>query len=153
MNATQHTLLARALIDANGGVDACCKPVTRVERSQLYAYRDFNSGAFMPADVIDALESRCGNPVYSSFLCSQIQPETPQAACVVDEAADVDEAANDVFRYIRHIRGGGGDLTPAQKREAHALLMRVDKESAELRAVLGDAAPADGDGAAAGGAS
>lgn len=135
MHSDQHTLLARALIDANGGVDACCKPVTRVERSQLYAYRAFGSGAFMPVDVIDALETRCKIPVYSSFLFHQIKAEAPQA-CLVEEAADVDEAGNDVFRFIRHAKAEGKELSPAQKREATALLMRVDQESAELRAML-----------------
>lgn len=141
MNRTQHVLLARALIDANGGVDACCKPVTRVERSQLYAYRDFNSGVYMPADVIDVLESRAKNPVYSQFLFSQVQAE-PQSACVVQEAADVDEAANDVWRFIRHAAAEGRELTETEKREAERLLQRVDRENAELRAVLNMAAPA-----------
>lgn len=140
MNRTQHVLLARALIDANGGVDACCKPVTRVERSQLYAYRDFNSGVYMPADVIDVLESRAKNPVYSQFLFSQVQAE-PQSACVVQEAADVDEAANDVWRFIRHAAAEGRELTETEKREAERLLQRVDRENAELRAVLNMAAP------------
>lgn len=140
MNRIQHVLLARALIDANGGVDACCKPVTRVERSQLYAYRDFNSGVYMPADVIDVLESRAKNPVYSQFLFSQMQAE-PQTACVVQEAADVDEAANDVWRFIRHAAAEGRELTETEKREAERLLQRVDRENAELRAVLNMAAP------------
>ncbi|MGW8705437.1 hypothetical protein ACWGLL_06880 [Brevundimonas sp. NPDC055814] len=134
MNATQHTLLARALIDANGGVDACCSPVTRVERSQLYAYRQFDSGVFMPADVIDALETRCGNPVYSSFLFSQVKAE-PQTACLVQEAADVDEAGNDVWRFLRRA-AEQGPLTESQRREAERLLQRVDRETAELRAVI-----------------
>ena len=135
MNRTQHVLLARALIDANGGVDACCKPVTRVERSQLYAYRDFNSGVYMPADVIDVLESRSKNPVYSQFLYSQVHAE-PQTACVVQEAADVDEAGNDVWRFLRHLAAEGRDLTAAERQEAERLLQRVDRETAELRAVL-----------------
>lgn len=135
MNPTQHVLLARALIDANGGVDACCKPVTRVERSQLYAYRDFNSGVFMPADVIDALESRSKNPVYSQFLFSQVQAE-PQTACVVQEAADVDEAGNDVWRFLRKAASDGQPLTETARREVERLLQRLDRETAELRAVL-----------------
>ena len=135
MNRTQHVLLARALIDANGGVDACCKPVTRVERSQLYAYRDFNSGVYMPADVIDVLESRSKNPVYSQFLFSQVQAE-PQTACVVQEAADVDEAGNDVWRFLRHLAVEGRDLTAGERQEAERLLQRVDRETAELRSVL-----------------
>lgn len=135
MNATQHTLLARALIDANGGVDACCAPVTRVERSQLYAYRQFDSGVFMPADVIDALESRCGNPVYSSFLFNQVEAK-PETNCVVQEAADVDEAGNDVWRFLRRAAAEGGPLTEIHRREAERLLQRVDRETAELRAVI-----------------
>lgn len=135
MNANQHTLLARALIDANGGVDACCSPVTRVERSQLYAYRQFDSGVFMPADVIDALETKCGNPVYSSFLFGQVEAR-PQSNCLVQEAADVDEAGNDVWRYLRRAVADGRPLNESQRREAERLLQRLDRETAELRAVI-----------------
>lgn len=139
MNRTQHVLLARALIDANGGVDACCKPVTRVDRSQLYAYRDYNSETYMPADVIDALESRAKNPVYSQFLFSQV-PVEPQTACVVQEAADVDEAGNDVWRFLRK-EAHDGTLTESQRREVERLLQRVDRETAELRAVISQGEP------------
>lgn len=135
MNDIQHTLLARALIDACGGVDACCKPATRVGQSQLYSYREFGSGAFMPADVIDALESRCKIPVYSQFLLSQVQAE-PQTACVVQEAADVDEAGNDVWRFLRKAAADGQPLTENTRREVERLLQRLDRETAELRAVL-----------------
>jgi hypothetical protein len=135
MNAIQHALLARALIDANGGVDACCKPVTRVERSQLYAYRDPNAGAFMPADIIDTLERRCGNPVYSAFLYNQISVEPPTED-VLQEAADVDEAGNDVWRFIRRKLGEGGTLSENDRREAERLLKHAEVQTAELRAVI-----------------
>lgn len=135
MNATQHALLARALIDACGGVDACCKPTTRIERSQMYAYRTIGSGAYMPADVIDALEKRCANPVYSSFIASQISVE-PDTDCLVDEAADVDEAANDVWRFLRRIGVEPRPFTENERREAERLVQRLERETAELRTLL-----------------
>ena len=135
MNATQHMLLARALIGANGGVDACCAPVTRVERSALYAYQNERSGKFMPADVIDALENRCKNPLYSLFLASQITVQ-PDSECVVQEAADVDEAGNDVWRFLRRAAAEGRDLSDNDRKEAERLLQRCDREIAELRALV-----------------
>lgn len=140
MNAIQHALLARALIDANGGVDACCKPVTRVERSQLYAYRDANAGAFMPADIIDVLERRCGNPVYSAFLYNQIDVEAPTED-IVQEAADVDEAGNDVWRFLRHRLADAPELSENDRREAERLLKQVEVQTAELRAVINRGKP------------
>ncbi|WP_312687247.1 hypothetical protein [Brevundimonas nasdae] len=138
MNVKQHALVAKALIDANGGVDACCKPTTRVERSALYAYQNEKSGLFMPADVIDALETRCKNPLYSMFLASQIEV-TPDTNCVVQEAADVDEAGNDVWRYLRRVAAEADPAMPLSennRREAERLLQRLDREVAELRAVV-----------------
>lgn len=135
MNEIQHALLSKALIDAGGGVDACCKPVTRVERSALYGYMKAGSGSFMPADVIDALEKKCGNPLYSQFLASQVSVR-PESECVVQEAADVDEAGNDVWRFLRRTAADGRTLSANERQAAEGLLQRVDREVAELRMLL-----------------
>lgn len=137
MTPLQHALLATALIDANGGVDACRKPTTRVDQSALYKYRDPASGAFMPADVIEVLEKRCANPLYSGMLFGLVEPPAPATDCVVQEAADVDEAGNDVWRFIRRTMGETPrPLTPNEHREAEALLQRLEREVAELRLIL-----------------
>lgn len=134
MNARQHTLLARALIDACGGVDACRKPTTRVEQSQLYAYRDFNSGVFMPADIIDRLESICKIPVYSQFLF-----EPHQAAvtvdCVVEAGCDVAEAGTDLQRLVR-VAAKDGELSENEKRSIEEQLQALETKARQLRAAL-----------------
>lgn len=136
MNATQHALLAHALIDACGGVDACCYPVTRVERSALYKYRDPKSGVFMPADVIEALETKAKNPLYSGMLFGQVEVDAPTDDAI-QEAADVDEAGNDVWRFIRRTMSEGArPLNENEHREAERLVLRVEREAAELRQIL-----------------
>lgn len=126
MNATQHTLLARALIDACGGVDACCKPVTRVDRTRLYAYRDFNSGAFMPADVIEQLESRCQNPVYSAFLFHNRPAQTPEQR-LESLGFLIGEGGVAIQKAIR-LALDDGDVTPIEARAIEELVL----EHAEL---------------------
>ncbi len=134
MNANQHTLLARALIDACGGVDACCKPVTRVERTQLYAYRDFNSGVFMPADVIETLESRCGNPVYSSFLFHARGDGTPveQLEAV---AYQLGEGGMELQRAIR-IACADGELSETERRDLEALFLQQEERLRNGRSAM-----------------
>ena len=134
MNARQHTLLARALIDACGGVDACCKPVTRVERSQLYAYRDFNSGVFMPADIIDRLESICGNPVYSQFLFEPHQGTTGDI-CAVTAGCEAGEAGTDLQRLIRTALQDD-DLNEAEAREIEAAIQLLENKAKQARAAI-----------------
>jgi hypothetical protein len=136
-------MLARLLIDACGGVDACCKPVTRVERSQLYAYRDYENPACMPADVIAALESRCGNPVYSTFLF-----EAGQAACEARATAQVGASADQVhiaaFQLWERARDAlaDDDLNEHEKRDLEAILIRLEGFARDMRASL-DAACKD----------
>ncbi|WP_292065956.1 hypothetical protein [Brevundimonas sp. UBA7664] len=134
MNATQHTLLARALIDACGGVDACCKPVTRVERSQLYAYRDFNSGVFMPADIIEQLESRCENPVYSAFLFHSRPAKTPAARL---EAVGflIGEGGVAIQRAIR-LAAEDGELSDNEKRGIEEMCLEHEDLLRQARASM-----------------
>lgn len=134
MNARQHTLLARALIDACGGVDACRKPVTRVEQSQLYAYRDFNSGVFMPADIIDRLESICKNPVYSQFL---FDAHGPQSAtdCVLAEGNELGWAGIDLQRLI-HEAHADGVLSANEKVEIQQALNQLKERARRIEAGL-----------------
>lgn len=134
MNARQHTLLARALIDACGGVDACRKPVTRVEQSQLYAYRDFNSGVFMPADIIDRLESLCGNPVYSQFLFDAHQGAS-EIDSVVAEGNQLGWAGIDLQRLI-HEAAADGDLSPNEKVAIQSALNALADRAKRLGAGL-----------------
>lgn len=144
MNARQHTLLARLLIDACGGVDACCKPVTRVDRSQLYAYRDYASGTFMPADVIEALERKCGNPVYSQFLFDAGQEACREqaVACVGVSADQVHIASFKLWERAKEALEDG-ELSENEKRELAAGLHRVEEAARQMAASL-DASPDEG---------
>lgn len=131
----QHTLLARALIDANGGVDACCKPVTRVDRSALYAYRDFNSQTFMPADVIDQLESRIENPVYSSFLFASRQAPAG-VACLEKAGCEIGEMGVGLQKLIR-LAAEDGEISPNEQKEIQEALLALMRKGMRLGSALG----------------
>lgn len=134
MNARQHTMLARLLIDACGGVDACCKPVTRVERSALYAYRDFDKPHFMPADVIEALERKCGNPIYSTFLfeAAKESSRVQAVACVGSSADQVHISAFKLWEAAKDALADG-ELSELEKRELDAGLQRLEDAARTLR--------------------
>ena len=90
MIRTQHAFAARALIHACGGVDACVT-ICRLGKTKLYAAMEPGepvrpecqdqpppaaqvgegpTGYYLPADVIDALEAYCGEPIYAATLLS-----------------------------------------------------------------------------------
>ena len=137
MNARQHTLLARLLIDACGGVDACCKPITRVERSALYASRDSEKPAFMPADVIEALEKKCGNPVYSGFLF-EMAKESSRADAIACVGASADQVHISAFRLWEAAKDAlaDGDLSEIEKRELAVGLQKLEDAARSMRSSL-----------------
>ncbi|WP_438852477.1 hypothetical protein [Brevundimonas nasdae] len=130
-------MLARLLIDACGGVDACCKPTTRVERSALYAYRDFDKPTFMPADVIEALEKRCGNPVYSSFLFEAAKESSRElaVACVGTTADQVHISAFRLWETAKEALADG-DLSEIEKRELAVGLQKLEDAARSFRSSL-----------------
>lgn len=126
-------MLARALMDACGGVDECID-ACRAGRTQLYAYRDASSGRFMPADVMADLEAYCGQPIYSRALV-EARPASATVDSVVEEACDIGEAAVSLQRLVR-MAAKDGELTEHEKREIEEGLQKLEAEARDLRAAM-----------------
>ena len=67
MNLRQHSILAKRLITAVGGVKMA-EHVGRVKSTQLYRAQDTSSPYCLPADVIVALETEAGEPLYTAAM-------------------------------------------------------------------------------------
>lgn len=138
MNARQHALIARALIDACGGVDEATSALERLPskrgRTQLYKYRDAGSACFMPADVIADLEAYCGKPIYSQILF-EARPSRPDASCLIKEACDVGESGVTLQALVRRL-AGDDDISENDAREIEAFLLKHDDQVRQVRGAL-----------------
>jgi len=106
MNAKRHALLARLLIEACGGLhEAAAVDDCRLRPSRLAQFQDPNSGSFMPADVIVALEAYCGRAIYSQAM-AEARPTASDVAELADEACSMVEAAADLQELVRKHRVG-----------------------------------------------
>ena len=126
MTPRLHALLARTLIARCGGLDEVLSiPGLRVKKPQLSNYQNPHVSAFMPADVIAALESYCGEPVYSRALVEAVEPAARMGA-LIDDACAAAEDAVALQAKVRRL-AADGHLTPAQSDEllrAHGEAMR-----------------------------
>ena len=88
MNVRQHAVLARALQDANGGVDHCLNLLEdtpfKMGRTHMYDCRDHGTGRTMPIGAVIFLERTCGSRLYTSVICAEA-PEPTEAECAVSE--------------------------------------------------------------------
>lgn len=114
MNAKQHALHARLLIEACGGlIEAASNQKVRVEKTSLARYCDAESGVYMPADVMFELERYAQRPIYSRAITEA------QAAGVVlqDLVAGACETTEGAAALMKLIRTATADhkLTPAER--------------------------------------
>lgn len=113
MNARQHAVLARDLIDACGGLVEASKNC-RLGKSQLSDFQNPNVEAWMPADVIADLERYCRKPLYSQALVEAADPDQADFESLKDEACDAVEATAGLLKKIRDALADG-QLTPAER--------------------------------------
>lgn len=104
MHAKRHATLARLLIEACGGLEASADSC-RLKYSQLQRFTDEKSRQFMPADVIDDLESKCGRKIYSGALFDGRSGET--ADDLVEETFELSELSLTIQRFVRMAKGDG----------------------------------------------
>ena len=92
MESRRLPSLTRQLIKACGGIDeastACC-----LKRSRLGECQIPGSGAFLPIDVVAALEQYCGEPIISRALV-EARPAYVHTAGLLTEALDTAEEAS-----------------------------------------------------------
>lgn len=125
----EHARLARELIDACGGLDEAARNC-RVSKSVLSSYQNPHETSTMPADVMHALETFCGRPIYASalFECFGAQVVTGNLR---DASCNLSEEALELQATVRRALADD-TLTPREldeiakaEREAEAALETV----------------------------
>jgi hypothetical protein len=114
VNRRQHAALARQLIAASGGLNEAVRE-QRLKRSRLAECQDPKSAAYMPADVINALELYCGEALYSRALADD-RPTTTNVEDLADGACETAEEATGLQRLVR-LLAKKGRLTPREQLE------------------------------------
>ncbi len=114
----------------------------RVKPTNLSQYQSFEHSAFMPVDVVMALESVAGEPFVSGEMARL--HETGEMARthgeVRDEALDVPVAVGELLAFICEATAnpspGGRQLTEFEKRRYFDLRQRVREELDQLDAAV-----------------
>ena len=104
VHAKRHAMLARLLIEACDGLEAAAD-ACRLKTSQLQRFCDTRHKQFMPADVIDDLESKCGRRIYSSALFDG--RSTDEGEDLVVEACELSEITLSLQRIARLAKADG----------------------------------------------
>lgn len=138
MNVRQHAFLARALQDANGGVDACLnllEPTAfAMGRTHMYACRDPGSGRTMPIGAVVFLERACRARPYTAVICAEA-PEPTDADCAVSEVCELNETGAFLQRLVRKA-AEDGEFTENEKREIEPVLQAVERHARNLRKAM-----------------
>lgn len=124
MNPRQHARLARALIDACGGL-AEASEACGTSKSVLSTYQNPEEHATMSARVIADLEAYCGEPLYSRALF-EARPSAADARDLLDEACEAAEAVAGFQRKVR-LATRDGQITPRERDD----LARTGAEAVE----------------------
>ncbi len=135
MDARQHALLARQLIDECGGPEKIVlEGICRFKGTTwLYKFRDAASASFMPADVMADLEAYCGKPIYSRALVDA-RPAAEDVLNVWAEACEATESAAELQRIARLAQSHPGGPTPRMRMAIEAATLRLEAEARAVRA-------------------
>lgn len=102
MNARRHSLLARNLIKACGGLEESSK-ACRIQKSQLSNAQNANNDGVLPIDVVADLESYCGDALYSRAMIEACRAVSGSGD-VVGEAIDVNAQVAALSSHIHHAK-------------------------------------------------
>ncbi|MBT6095156.1 MAG: hypothetical protein HOH04_09750 [Rhodospirillaceae bacterium] len=130
-------LATRKLLDAFSSLQEAAQ-VCRVKPTNLSQYQSFEKTAFMPIDVIVALERAAGTAPLTKEL-NRIHEATEQSIgdrSVRDEALDVPVAVGELLAFICEATGdnspAGARLSENEKRRYFELRHQVEQELREL---------------------
>lgn len=134
MNSRQLALLTRQLIALAGGLDESAH-ACRLKKSRLAQCQDPASGAFLPLDVVNALEIYVGEPLISRALVED-RPARLEPDDLVTEACLTAEEGSDLQRLVREARKAGGRITPRQAAAIEADLMALIDQVRRVHAAM-----------------
>jgi len=130
-------LATRKLLDAFNNLQEAAQ-VCRVKPTNLSQYQSFEKSAFMPVDVLVALERAAGIAPVTEEL-NRIHDSTEREAgkrSVRDEALDVPVAVGELLAFVCEATGdnspAGARLSENEKRRYFELRHRVEQELREL---------------------
>lgn len=132
MTPREHARLARALIDACGGLDEATANC-RVSKSKLSDYQNPNVSLFMPSDVMDCLQEYCGKPIFSDAMSARFS-EPVISGDLLPAACEVTESASTLMAFTRQA-GADGQFTPRELDEIAAAERQVEAALERSRAV------------------
>jgi hypothetical protein len=137
VNSRQLALLTRQLIALAGGLDESAR-ACRLKKSRLAECQHPASGAFLPIDVVNALEIYVGEPVVSRALVED-RPARLYPEDLVAEACRTAEDGSDLQRLVREALKPGRPVTPRQADAIEAELVALLEQVRRCRAALLDA--------------
>ncbi|WP_304273198.1 hypothetical protein [Caulobacter segnis] len=140
MHAKRHALLARLLIEANGGLEKSADNC-RLDKSQLQRFCDTRYRQWMPADVIDDLEAACGRKIYSLALAAA-EPSTEAIDSLLVEACEFSEETAILQRAIRKAVEDGRIDEVLEGPQIDRLLELTEQRLRDLRAARDRSRPA-----------
>lgn len=132
MTPREHARLARALIDACGGLDEAAANC-RVSRSKLSDYQNPNVGLFMPSDVMDCLQEYCGKPIFSDAMSAKFAAPVVNGD-LLPAACEVTESASALMSFTRQA-SADGKFTPRELDEIAAAERQVEDALERSRAI------------------
>jgi hypothetical protein len=139
-----HKKLARTLVERAGGDEAGAR-YCRVRKSQLSDYGNAAVPAFMPADVIEDLETIVGEPLYTRALARLqgcVLVCLPTAVSSANLHAELGAVAKETGEVVHRVCEAlaDGDVTAA---EVHRLRIRDEIADAQERLAALDALVAE----------
>lgn len=138
MNLRQHAVLARALVHANGGADACLNLLEetpfKLGRTHLYECMDPACGKTLPAGAIAFLELKGQHREYSRTLSGAAAPPS-DAECAVAEICEANEISAMAQRMVR-LAAADRVFTETEKREIEPLLQQLEARIRGVRAAM-----------------
>lgn len=130
MNVRRHSLLARNLIRACGGLEEAAR-ATRLGKSQLSNAQNPNLESVLPIDVIVDLESYCGDPLYSRAAVEACRIVSGSGD-VVGEAIDVNAQVASLSSHVHHAVIDG-IITPNEENEIQSIIENIQQSLARIQ--------------------
>lgn len=131
-------LKTRQLIKACGGLEAaseaCAAECRPYSVKQLSRCQNPSAPDLLPLDVVDCLETYCGQHVVTQAIASS-KPRTGTLGELRDESSEVTETAAELQRHVREALADG-EIDPGEAAELMEIVQRGKGHFADVEASL-----------------